>query len=108
MSHVWRVESASRGEILSSYADEGDGALLIEYGDRMRHRSLFKRLGFLVEQLSSVIDSWTRAWLGTAPGYPSRPRGPRGGARFQPLGASGKCSGYNGALFMISDRGSRR
>ena len=71
------------GEILSSYADEGDGALLIEYGDRMRHRSLFKRLGFLVEQLSlghlDVVDAClARNSSGV---ILLDPGGPRGGAR---------------------------
>jgi predicted transcriptional regulator of viral defense system len=38
-------------EILSTYAEEGDGALLIDYGDRMRHRSLYKRFANLAEDL---------------------------------------------------------
>ena len=71
------------GEILATYADEGDGALLIEYGDRMRRRSLFKRLGFLVEQLSldclDVVDAClARSGSGV---ILSRSRGPRGGTR---------------------------
>lgn len=38
-------------EILGSYLDDHDPATLIEYGDRLGNRTVFKRLGFLVEVL---------------------------------------------------------
>lgn len=38
-------------EILMAYLDEQDPARLIEYGDRLRNRAVFKRLGYLIETL---------------------------------------------------------
>ncbi|MFZ0180486.1 MAG: hypothetical protein WAL84_11540 [Candidatus Dormiibacterota bacterium] len=38
-------------EILAAYLDDHDPALLIEYGDRLGNRAVFKRLGYLLETL---------------------------------------------------------
>ena len=38
-------------EILMAYLDEQDPARLIEYGDRLGNRAVFKRLGYLIETL---------------------------------------------------------
>jgi predicted transcriptional regulator of viral defense system len=38
-------------EILSAYLDENDPDHLIEYGDRLGNRAVFKRLGFVAETL---------------------------------------------------------
>lgn len=38
-------------EVLIAYLDERDPARLIEYGDRLGNRAIFKRLGYLIETL---------------------------------------------------------
>lgn len=38
-------------EVLMAYLDERDPARLIEYGDRLGNRAVFKRLGYLIETL---------------------------------------------------------
>jgi predicted transcriptional regulator of viral defense system len=38
-------------EILGAYLDDYDALRLVEYGDRLGNRAVFKRLGFLVEAL---------------------------------------------------------
>lgn len=38
-------------EILAAYLDDHDAATLVEYGDRLGNRTVFKRLGYLVETL---------------------------------------------------------
>lgn len=38
-------------EILAAYLDEDDPATLIDYGDRVGNRALFKRLGYSVEAM---------------------------------------------------------
>jgi predicted transcriptional regulator of viral defense system len=38
-------------EILAAYLDDHDPATLVEYGDRLGNRTVFKRLGYLVEAL---------------------------------------------------------
>lgn len=38
-------------EILAAYLDDHDPATLIEYGDRLGNRTVFKRLGYIVEAL---------------------------------------------------------
>lgn len=40
-------------EILDAYLDEHDPSRLIEYGDRLGNRTVFKRLGYLLEVLRS-------------------------------------------------------
>lgn len=40
-------------EILVAYLDDHDPALLIEYGDRLENRTVFKRLGYLLEVLGT-------------------------------------------------------
>jgi predicted transcriptional regulator of viral defense system len=41
-------------EILRAFLQEGDDAKLIEYGDRLANRVVFKRLGFLVESMDEA------------------------------------------------------
>ncbi|MGZ6840106.1 MAG: type IV toxin-antitoxin system AbiEi family antitoxin domain-containing protein, partial [Frankiaceae bacterium] len=38
-------------EILAAYLDDNDPATLIEYGDRLGNRTVFKRLGYIMEVL---------------------------------------------------------
>ena len=38
-------------QVLMAYLDEGDPAQLIEYGDLLENRAIFKRLGYLIETL---------------------------------------------------------
>jgi predicted transcriptional regulator of viral defense system len=38
-------------EILAAYLNDHDPAIAVEYGDRLGNRTLFKRLGYLVETL---------------------------------------------------------
>jgi predicted transcriptional regulator of viral defense system len=38
-------------EMLGAFLDDHDPALLVEYGDRLGNRAVFKRLGYLVEAL---------------------------------------------------------
>ncbi len=48
-------------DILSVYLDDHDATLLVDYGDRLGNRTVFKRLGFLLETLGrgdpSLIDA---------------------------------------------------
>lgn len=44
-------------EILAAFLDDNDPAVLIDYGDRLGNRAVFKRLGYLVEALD--LDSET-------------------------------------------------
>lgn len=39
-------------EILGAYLDDHDPATLVDYGDRLGNRTVFKRLGYLVEALA--------------------------------------------------------
>lgn len=50
-------------DILGSYLDEHDPQLLVEYGDRLGNRAVFKRLGFLVEALGREEPALTEACL---------------------------------------------
>ena len=38
-------------EILAAYLDDHEPAILVEYGDRLGNRTVFKRLGYIVEAL---------------------------------------------------------
>jgi predicted transcriptional regulator of viral defense system len=70
-------------EILASYLDDHDPSTLIDYGDRLGNRAVFKRLGYAVEVVSpghaSLIEA-CRARL-SAGISPLDPGGPPGGHR---------------------------
>ena len=77
-------------EILGAYLDDHDAARLIEYADRLGNRTVFKRLGYLVEALardepSLIAACQERLPAGLAildPGGPTDgPRVPRWGLR---------------------------
>jgi predicted transcriptional regulator of viral defense system len=77
-------------EILGAYLDDHDQARLIEYADRLGNRTVFKRLGYLVEALGRdepnlIAACRERLSAGLAildPGGPSDgPRVPRWGLR---------------------------
>jgi len=68
-------------EILASYLDEHDPAKLIDYGDRLGNRAIFKRLGFTIEALQKdlpgIVDACReRMSAGIAA---LEPEGPAGG-----------------------------
>jgi predicted transcriptional regulator of viral defense system len=48
-------------EIVAAYLDEHDPGLLIEYGERLGNRAIFKRLGYIVETLAldapGIVDA---------------------------------------------------
>ena len=48
-------------EILAEYLDDHDPGLLIEYGDRLGNRAVFKRLGYIVEVLGKDGDGLIEA-----------------------------------------------
>jgi predicted transcriptional regulator of viral defense system len=48
-------------EILAAYLDDHDPATLIEYGDRLGNRAVFKRLGYIVEVLGQDRDGLIEA-----------------------------------------------
>lgn len=69
-------------EFLEAYLDDHDAMLLVDYGDRMRNRTIFKRLGLLAEHLGGPADlraaCATRLSLGFPLLDPSQPaEGPR-------------------------------
>lgn len=70
-------------EVLEAYLNDFDWHRLVEYGDRIGNRAVFKRLGYLTEQLSSehralVEACRKRLSSGTVLLDPSAPdRGPR-------------------------------
>jgi predicted transcriptional regulator of viral defense system len=70
-------------EIVSAYLSEHDPALLIEYGDRLGNRAVFKRLGYIVEALGSDRDGLVKACRKrvSAGISPLDPEGPPGGRR---------------------------
>jgi predicted transcriptional regulator of viral defense system len=43
-------------DIVATYLDDQDGGRLVEYGDKAGNRSVFKRLGYILEQLA-IEDS---------------------------------------------------
>lgn len=70
-------------DILGSYLDEHDPQLLVEYGDRLGNRAVFKRLGFLVEALGRQEPALTEACLARLSAGVALldPDGPRSGPR---------------------------
>lgn len=70
-------------EILAAFLDDHDPALLIEYGDRVGNRAVFKRVGYIVEVLGKdrsglVAACRERVSAGISP---LDPDGPAGGRR---------------------------
>jgi predicted transcriptional regulator of viral defense system len=70
-------------EILAAYLEDGDPATLVDYSDRLGNRSVFKRLGFIVETLGlDVPDLVAECATRLSEGISALdPRGPRGGRR---------------------------
>lgn len=50
-------------EIVEEYLVDGDPTLLVDYGDRLGNRAVFKRLGFLVEELGYALPTLIAACL---------------------------------------------
>lgn len=70
-------------EILTAYLQEHDPSVLIEYGDRLGNRAVFKRLGYVLESLGEhesplIAGSLKRISAGISP---LDPDGPAGGTR---------------------------
>jgi predicted transcriptional regulator of viral defense system len=70
-------------EIVASYLDDHDPALLVEYGDRLGNRAMFKRLGYITEAIGAghadlVAACRDRVSAGISP---LDPDGPEGGRR---------------------------
>ena len=70
-------------EILAAYLDDHETATLVEYGDRLGNRAVFKRLGFMVEVLapdraSLIEECLARVSTGVSP---LDPDGPKSGRR---------------------------
>jgi predicted transcriptional regulator of viral defense system len=70
-------------EVLVAYLDEQDPAQLIEYGDRLGNRAMFKRLGYLIEALDLDLPSLVSACQDRVSSGISAldPHGPDGGPR---------------------------
>lgn len=70
-------------EVLAVYLDQHDPATLVDYADRLGNRTVFKRLGYLVEALRLDAPELTLACLARLPEGVSAldPSGPRGGRR---------------------------
>lgn len=70
-------------EILAAYLDEHNPATLVDYADRLGNRTVFKRLGYLVETLGLDAPELTSASLARLPEGVSvlDPNGPHGGRR---------------------------
>lgn len=70
-------------DIVRTYLDESDPVLLVDYGDRLGNRAIFKRLGYLAETFApanvQLVDACrTRVSKGISP---LDPDGPSGGHR---------------------------
>ena len=48
-------------EIVAAYLEEHDPAMLLEYGDRLGNRTVFKRLGYIAETLELTSDEFLAA-----------------------------------------------
>ncbi len=74
-------------DILSSYLDSHDPLVLVDYGDRLGNRTVFKRLGYIVEFLGGhgdlVAASRDRISTGVSPLDPDAPRSGRTITRWQ-------------------------
>ena len=75
-------------EILAAYLDDSDPSVLIQYGDRLGNRAVFKRLGYLVETLGQdrgrlIAACHERLSAGISPLDPDGPRGGRREARWR-------------------------
>ncbi len=70
-------------EILASYLDDHDPSILVDYGDRLGNRAVFKRLGFIVEVLERDPNGLIDACRERVSSGISRldPDGPPGGRR---------------------------
>jgi predicted transcriptional regulator of viral defense system len=70
-------------DILGAYLDEHDSRTLVEYGDRLGNRTVFKRLGYLTEVLGRNLPDLTTACRERiSEGIsPLDPDGPKGGRR---------------------------
>ena len=67
-------------EILASFLDDNDPAPLVQYGDRLGNRAVFKRLGYLTQALNrnppGLLDAClARVSAGISPLDPSGPKG---------------------------------
>ena len=65
-------------EILAAFLDDHDPAILIDYGDRLGNRVVFKRMGFILEMLGNnpraIIDACrARVSAGISPLDPDGP-----------------------------------
>jgi predicted transcriptional regulator of viral defense system len=70
-------------DILSTYMAERDTGTLIEYGDRLGNRAVFKRIGYVLDQIGFGDRSLARASLDRVSAGISMldPSGPPGGTR---------------------------
>lgn len=70
-------------EIVASYLDDQDPEALVEYGDRLGNRTVFKRLGYVVEALGLDVPELVAACRQrvSAGISPLEPDGPPGGRR---------------------------
>jgi predicted transcriptional regulator of viral defense system len=70
-------------EVLAAYLDEHDPAALIDYGDRLGNRAVFKRLGYLIEALDRNLPDLVGACHERVSTGISAldPDGPKGGHR---------------------------
>jgi predicted transcriptional regulator of viral defense system len=70
-------------EVLVAFLDEHDWRRLVEYGDRLGNRAVFKRLGYLVETLGVDRDDLLSACRARVSSGISAldPDGPLGGRR---------------------------
>lgn len=75
-------------EILATYLDENDASMLLDYGDRLGNRVVFKRLGYMIEALDLGLTDLTEACRErvSAGISPLDPDGPDGGGRIMKWG----------------------
>jgi predicted transcriptional regulator of viral defense system len=75
-------------EVLVAYLDEQDPAQLVDYGDRLGNRAVFKRLGYLIEALDLDLPSLVSACQDRLSSGISAldPDGPDGGRRYMRWG----------------------